>query len=123
MNAPIHAVVASSAAVRALLQPAAGPLRFYLFGMAPEKAVTPYAVWQTVGGEPENYLGDLPDVDNFTLQIDAYADDQDTVPLVAKALRDAIEPRAHIVQWLGESKAQVGGRWRLAFRVDWITPR
>ena len=61
MMPPIFPVVAASAAAQAAL--GAAPVRFFPFGAAPQDVALPYAVWQTVDGAPENYLGNLPDAD------------------------------------------------------------
>ena len=59
----------------------------------PRKSVTlPYAVWQTVGGYPENYLAEVPDVDQFMVQVDVYAATATSARSTAEAIRDAIEP-------------------------------
>ena len=39
------------------------------------------------------------------------------------ALRDAIEPHAHITLWLGTTRDAATGRWRATFRLDWIVQR
>jgi len=54
MFAPINAVCALDAGVIAVLGSA--PQRLYPFGDAPQDGQKPYAVWQTIGGDPENYL-------------------------------------------------------------------
>lgn len=123
MFPPVFPAVDSSSACRALLRAAAGPTRFYQFGMAPQNVVKPYAVWQRVYGLPENYLGDLPDADSFSLQIDVYASSADSARSVAVALRDAIEPVAYITAWLGESIDPDTLNNRFSFQVDWIVPR
>lgn len=120
MTAPIFTVVAADAAVRAVL--GQSPVRFYLFGMAPQNSPLPYAVWQG-GGSPGNYLAGRPDIDTNTLQVDAYADDPITARHTVDALRDAIELHANITLWLGESQDPATQRWRSTFRLDWITPR
>ena len=121
MTPPIFPVVAASAAVRAALGTA--PVRFFPFGAAPQDVALPYAVWQTVGGAPENYLGSLPDADVCTVQVDVYAADTDSAGAVMTALRDAIEPHAHITLWLGTTRDPATGRWRATFRLDWIVQR
>ncbi len=121
MTAPIFEVVAADAAVLAVLGPF--PVRFYLFGTAPQNGPLPYAVWQVVGGSPENYLAGRPDVDGYTLQVDAYADDPLITRHIVEVLRNAIELHANITLWLGETQDPVTKRWRSSFRLDWITPR
>lgn len=121
MTPPIFPIVAASAAVQAVL--GSDPVRFTLFGSAEQGVELPYAVWQTVGGEPGNYLGDRPDVDDYTLQVDVYAADPIAARTAAQALRDAIEPHAHITLWVGDAKDPATGRWRYTFRLDWIAQR
>jgi len=121
MYPPIFAVCAADAGVTALL--GASPTRLYPFGEAPQGVVYPYAVWQLVGGSPENYINQRPDIDSFTVQVDVYADTGTTARSIATALRDAIEPHAHIVRWGGESRDQDTNRYRSSFDVDWFVSR
>jgi hypothetical protein len=62
-------------------------------------------------------------MDGFTLQIDVYAATGSSSRAVGAALRDAIELRANITRWGGESKDEATSRYRLSFDVDWLTPR
>lgn len=80
-------------------------------------------MWQRTFGSPENYLGDVPDGDSFTLLVDVYASSADSARAVAVALRDAIEPVAYITAWLGESIDPYTKNNRFSFQVDWIVPR
>lgn len=107
------------------------PLRVWPFGEAPEKETRPYAVWQTVGGAPEAYLGQVPDSDDWLVQVDVYAEAEDgrqadaidTVSNGAKALRDALEPVAYITAWRGCTR-EIGTRfYRYSFDVAFVTPR
>lgn len=121
MYPPIFATCAAAPAVTALL--GASPTRIYPFGEAPQGVAYPYAAWQTVGGAPENYLGNRPDLDSYTLQVDVYADTGASARAVATTLRDAIEPHAYITRWGGESKDPETGRYRISFDVDWHVSR
>jgi len=124
--APIFEAVNVSA-VQSLLKAPGGELRFYLFGRAPQNVVKPYAVWRTVFGSPENYLGDRPDVDFFGLQIDVYAaptalgatQSRD----IAMAIRDAIETKSHITSWRGESVDPETGSYVYSFDSEWFVKR
>lgn len=118
---PIFATCRESASVTALLGVA--PLRLYEFGHAPQGVAYPYAVWQVVGGAPENYISGRPDVDSVTVQIDVYAKSSSSARAVASALRDAIEPHAHIVSWRGESIDSETKNHRFSFDVDWFVHR
>lgn len=121
MFAPIFAVCAADAAVKALL--GSSPVRLYPFGEAPEGVAKPYVVWQTIGGNPENYLGQRPDIDGFSLQVDVYGASVTQTRDTAKAIRNAIERHANIVRWGGDSRDPVTQSYRYSFDVDWWVPR
>lgn len=121
MFPPIFATCAAVPAVAALL--GTDPVRLYPFASAPHSVARPYAVWQIVGGAPENYLSGRPDLDQFALQVDVYADSGESARTVAAALRDAIEPHAYISAWRGESKEADTGLYRYSFDVDWSVNR
>lgn len=72
------------------------PVRFYPFGQATQQTPKPYAVYQIITGTPENYLGQLPDIDNAIVQVDVYADTASQASSVADDIRDAVEPVAHM---------------------------
>ncbi|OBX35668.1 hypothetical protein A8U91_04742 [Halomonas elongata] len=116
--APIFPVCAADADVTALL--GESPTRLYPFGEAPQDVALPYAVWQVIpGGRPENNLSQAPDMDAFSLQVDVYAATVAAVSAVAEALRDAIEPYAHITRW----GSQIQTRHKtspVSFDVDWF---
>jgi hypothetical protein len=125
MYPPIFSVCFASAAVKALL--GTSPLRFYAFGSAPQPGepfyALPYAVWQSVSGFPENYINQIPDIDSHTLQVDAYSTTAAESRSIAAALRDAIEPHAHVVAWRGEEFENETKLYRYSFDVDWLVPR
>ena len=121
MTPPIFQVCAADPAVTALL--GTGPTRLFPFGNAPQGVALPYAVWQTITGTPENYLGQTPDIDSFTVQVDVYASTGSQARQVAKALRDAIEPHAYVVGWNGESTDRDTGHKGYGFDVEWRVPR
>lgn len=114
-------------AVQALLKTGTGPLRFYAWGKAPQGVVLPYAVWQLVGGLPENYLGDRPDMDGSTVQVDVYAAGTlagaDQARAVAAALRAEIEKVAYITFIRGEGLDPDTKSHTYGFDSDWFTPR
>ncbi len=125
MFPPLFATLLAKPAVTAIF--GTSPMRVYPFGEAPAKGTTgyllPYAVFQGVSGVPSNYLGEVPDSDDFTQQIDVYAVTLTAARNGAKAIRDAIEPVAYIAGWNGENKDPDTGNFRYSFDVDWITLR
>lgn len=121
MNTPIFSVCAASAAVKSLL--GTNPVRFYQFGLAPQGVALPYAVFRTIYGAPENYLDGVPDVDSWGLQIDVYASSSSSAQNVASALRDAIEQKAYVTAWRGDSRDPDTKNYVYSFDVDWILNR
>lgn len=122
MLPPIFTVCAAEPAVTALLGSA--PTRLYPFGEAPQGVALPYAVWQIVpGGGPANTLGDRPDVDRFTLQVDVYATTGSAASDVTVALRDAIEPHAYITRWGAQDTDPDTGHRHIGFDVSWHVQR
>lgn len=121
MYPPLFSVVSIDAGVRAAF--GTSPIRVYPFGGAPEETVLPYAVWQTVGGSPENYIGNAPDLDSFLVQVDVYAETASSARSGAEALRDALESSAHIVSWRGESRDKATQHYRYSFDINFQTAR
>ncbi|AOV01677.1 DUF3168 domain-containing protein, partial [Delftia tsuruhatensis] len=125
MTPPIFSAV-NVPAVQALLKSGSGPLRFYLFGMAPQDVAYPYAVWRQVSGTPENYISDRPDIDSFTLQVEVYANPSQgsaVTRAIASALATAIEGHAHVTAWLGESRDPDTKNYVSRFQLDWWVNR
>lgn len=121
MSPPIFKVCAANAAVKSLL--GSSEIRLYPFGEAPQGVKYPYSTWQSIGGSPENYLGQAPDIDLFTTQIDVWAKTAASAKAAAEALRDAIEPHAHITSWGGSDRDPETKSYRYNFTVDWHVPR
>lgn len=120
MFPPIYQIAAADAGVKAVL---GSPPDLFAFGDAPQGASRPYAVWQTISGVPENYLGQRPDMDSYRVQVDVYSLDSAQARVIAKALRDALEPHAHIVAWRGESRERETRLYRISFDVQFWEPR
>lgn len=99
------------------------PCRLYPFGEAPQNVIKPYAVWQLVSGAPENYLDRVPDVDQFTIQIDVYANTVDASRIGAKVLRNVIQDYAYITVYTGDLRDPSTDNYRYTFSVDWFVHR
>lgn len=118
---PIFKFAAANAQVRAQL--GESPTRVYAFGQAPQQVAYPYAVWQVVSGAPENFITNTPDLDVYGVQFDVYAQTAKQSRDCAAALRDALEPYAHIVSWRGEFRDTETGVYRVSFDMDWLVSR
>lgn len=121
MYPPIYTVCKADAGVTAQL--GSPEPRLYAFGEAPQDDALPYAVWRIPTGAPENYINQVPDIDNWTVQVDVYAARGSQAIDAAEALRDAIEPHAHIVRWGAQDTDPDTGNRHISFDVSWFVPR
>lgn len=120
MFPPVFETLVAVPAITAIM--GTSPVRIFP-NEAKQGTKPPYAVYNLTNGTPENYLGNLPDLDQYTTQIDIYATTIDQVREIAKLFRDAIEPVAYITAWLGEAKDFETKLEVLSFDVDWQTDR
>lgn len=97
MNPSLFTILNNNPAVKALL--GTSPLRVYPFGQVDQNTPKPYAAYSVYNGNPENYLGEVPDIDNMGTQVDVYAQTGVSASACAKAIRDAIEPFAHMTSF------------------------
>lgn len=118
----VFQIASANAGVTALLGSA--PTRFYPFGKAPQNETRPYAIFQTVYGNPVNSLPCTPSEDLFGVQIDCYAKTVSGARDVASALRDAFEATYnHVVAYNGEDWETTTGLWRVSFTVEFWAVR
>lgn len=97
--------------------------RVYLFGKAPQGVAKPYAVWQSIGINPENYLGQIPDADFMPTQIDVYADTAEGARDGAQALRDLYQLHGYVTvqrEWPREASTNL---YRYQLDVDFWQSR
>lgn len=114
MFAPIYTTLKASAAVTAI----AGT-RIYMHGDAPQDAVKPYIVWQSITSNPQNTLSELPQVDAQSIQIDCYHQTQQGILDLATAVRDCIEPYAHVTSIPINEREPDTKLYRIAIVIDW----
>lgn len=97
MNPKLFEILNNNVQVK--LNLGANPLRIYPWGRAPQDVRKPYAVYAVYSGTPENYLGNLPDIDNKGTQINIYAEDHLELEGCFIAIRNALEPHAHMTNF------------------------
>jgi hypothetical protein len=120
MFPPFFDTVKNVAAVKAAF---GNSPRIFPHGMADQNTLKPYCVFQVITGNPENYLGQLPDMDSFGVQVDVYAASPQAAADGAKAIRDAVEPVAYVDAWRGQFKDPDTTLFRFSFDVSFNTPR
>jgi len=118
---PIFQVAASDPGVTDLL--GTNPTRLYLFGLAPEKPVGTYCVWQVVNGARRAFWRVDQIAEAYGLQLDVYASTASAARAAGHAIEYAIELSATITSYNGETKDAETGLYRYSFDVDWIVRR
>lgn len=121
MYPPLFVTLYASSAVKALL--GTTPLRVYPAGEATQDTPVPYAVFQTIVGVPELYLGTRTDIDGFTVQVDVYAATLSSARACTDAIRTALESVAYITSLREPSKDATTRNYRYSMDVDFFTPR
>lgn len=117
----IYATLAAASGVTDIV--GASPARVYRHGSAPQNVDRPYVTWAIVAGLPENNLSDLPPNDRITVQVDAWSPDDAEVEELALAVRDAIEPHAHMTGVIANLQDNETRLFRVGMQFDWILIR
>lgn len=96
MDWPIFTLLAANASITALV--GTNPVRVWEDTVPDDLAdQRPYIVWGTVGGAPENYMGDLPGIDSARLQVDVYSTTKAQARALAKLVRNTLESSMHMI--------------------------
>ena len=121
MIPPVFAILNASSVVKNLL--GASPLRVFPWGAAPQTTAKPYATYTVYNGLPENSLSDTPDMDALSTQIDVWAESVDSCLAVAEAVRNVIEPYAHLTSFSSISPDEDTELFRQRMDFDFFTER
>ena len=117
MLPPIYTILSTNTAVKNIVS-----TRIYPHGDAPQDVARPYVTWFLVADAPENNLSELPDIDRQAVQIDIWAESGSAAVQLASAVRNAIEPHAHVTNIALNGREPETGLYRFAIQIDyWIT--
>jgi hypothetical protein len=123
MLPPVFQTLKASSEVRAFVGP--GSPRIYRHGEAPQdmRTLGPYITWFLVAGVPDNNLSDTPPSDRLTTQIDCWHAEDKGIELMARAVRDAVEPVAHVTAINSDTRDPETQLFRISLQVDFIQIR
>lgn len=96
--------------------------RIFRHGSAPQDVAAPYVTWFAFGA-PENQLSGPPPLDRMTVQVDCWHADDAGVEQLATAVRDAIEPHAHMTSMPIDDQEPDTRLYRMALQFDWLLAR
>ena len=122
MTPAIFSMVAAASPCTAILGSPPN-MRFFAFGEAVQNTALPYAVWQLITGVPANFLGQLPDTDDARIQVDVYASQQLVARALSVAIRDAIEPHAHMLNYAQRPRDATTRNYGFLMDFEFFTPR
>lgn len=114
MLPPIYAILSGATAVADIVA-----ARIYPHGEAPQDVTEPYVTWFLVAGVPQNGISDAPDIDQCTVQIDCWHSTSAGVVALARAVRAAIEPHAHVTNLMLNGREPETGLYRIAIQIDY----
>lgn len=121
----VFPLIADSVPVTTLI--GTDPVRFFRHGHAPQKVQAPYCTWAVITGVPENTLDEVPRVDNFSIQVDCWSDNtgQGAVDIetLARAVRDALEPHAHMTAVVADGRDPETDRYRIGMQFSFWQDR
>lgn len=119
LYAPVYKTLQDSPAVVDLVAS-----RVYRHGAAPQDVARPYVTWFVPASGIENQLSGLPATERQTIQIDCWAESDKQVNTLALAVRNAIEPFAHLTGIpLDGRDLSATKLYRIALQFDWWHPR
>lgn len=121
MFPPVFQTLKASQAVKDIV--GTNPPRVYRHGIAPQDVTRPYVTWFIVTGAPENTLSELPAVDRVQVQIDCWHQTDQGIELLALAVRDAVEPYAHMTNYPIDQREPETRLFRMALVFDWFVSR
>ena len=121
MIPPIFTLLSASSSVKALL--GTSPLRVFPWGEAPQTTLKPYATYIVYSGQPENTQGETPEMDSLSTQVDVWAESVSSCVSVAEAVRDALEPYAHMTNFSSASPDEETGLFRQRMDFDFFEAR
>lgn len=101
--------------------------RIYRHGSAPQEVAAPYVTWFVASSVPENTLDERPKIDNYSVQIDCWSDNEGTgdegVEELAQAVRDAIEEHYHMNGMVVNGQDPETQRFRIGMNFTFWTHR
>lgn len=114
MFPPVYSTLQASSAVTAIVGTRVGR-----HGEVNPDTPRPYITWQVVGALPENQLSAVPDTDFVQVQINCMHTSDAGVETLAEAVRDAIEPYAHVTGIPVDQRDAETRLYWIALQVDW----
>jgi hypothetical protein len=120
MLPPIFQTLKAAGTVTSLI---GNPPRAYRHGAAPQDVLKPYVTWFVVGGVPENTMSELPQIDRLPVQVDCWSTSDSGVEALAVAVRNALEPNAHMTSIILDEQEPETKLYRISMQFDWWLSR
>lgn len=115
---PIYALLSNAAAVAAIVDD-----RIYPHAAAPQDVTRPYITWYMIGTDVQNTLSELPQIDGVGVHIDCWHQSPNGATTLAKEVRDAIEPVAHMTGIPVNERERDTKLYRIGLQFDYWLER
>lgn len=119
MLPPVFSTLKDASAVTEII---GSPPRAYRHAEAPQDTTRPYVTW-SASGAPENQLSGLPSTDRVSIQVDCWHQTDQGVLDLGTAVRDAIEPLAHMTSFPIDQRDPETKLYRMTLQFDWFVDR
>lgn len=114
---PVFSILQAAAPVTAFVGN-----RVYRHGKAPLGVAKPYVTWFLVTADPENQLSGVPRDDRQTVQVDAYSTGDTEIVTLSEAVRNALEPHAHMTATVADLFEPETALYRIGMQFDfWLS--
>lgn len=118
MLPPVASTLRAAAPVLAIVED-----RIFRHGEAPQNVTKPYVTWSIVSGVPHNQVSDVPTMDMVSVDVNCWHQTDGGIETLATAVRNAIEPHAHMVNILANERETETRLYRIGMQFDWHLPR
>lgn len=115
---PVYEVLRAASAVTSAVGDRIGS-----HGQIEQTAGRPYLTWQVITALPENLLGEAPDIDAVTIQINCLHPTDAGIRALARAVLDAIEPYCHVTGIPIDQRDPETRLYWVAIQADWWLSR
>jgi hypothetical protein len=121
MFPPLFATLKASQSVKSIV--GTNPPRIYRHASAPQDTSRPYITWNVLSTLPANNLSQLPPVDRISVEIDCWHQTDSGIEALAEAVRDAVEPYAHMTATFIDTREAETKLFRIGMQFDWWLDR
>lgn len=121
MNPRIFPILRANNPLKAVLGD--NPFRVYPWGESTQDVVKPYVTYSVFSGVPENYVTNVPDIDNMGTQIDVWSENSTQCESIATMIRNILQTYGHMTSFEASDRDPETKLWRCRMDFDFWESR